>query len=210
MEWDKYFDMMVDWKQLPAYRTEPRIDSLIGFYLKDILESYLHEKISGIIPEFPLRLGTINPECEKTNYKDKSYKIDFLAVGMLGKNFLIEFKSDSNSLRENQDKYLERAKRLGTRAIVEGALRIADISSYTKKYSYLKSKMLRLGIIKENFEYSGQNPELEVIYVKPSNKEAKENVIEFDWIADWMNKRFSDVESFEKYFAATLRKWKSD
>jgi len=210
MYWDKYFEMMVDWKKLPAYRTETRIDSLIGFYLKEILESYLNEKITGIIPEFPLRLGIIKPECENTSYKDKSYKVDFFAVGKAEKNYLVEFKSDSHSIRDNQDMYLERASILGTTAIVEGALRIADISNYIKKYGYLKTKMLQLGMINQNYEYSGINPELEVIYIMPSNKEAKENVIEFDWIAEWMDKKFTGKESFEKYFAATLRIWKVD
>ena len=55
-----YFDMLIDWKQLPAYKLEPRIDSLVGYYLPDILNEFLGEKIVGGIPELPLRLGTIH------------------------------------------------------------------------------------------------------------------------------------------------------
>jgi hypothetical protein len=29
MEQDKSFEMMIDWKKLPAYKTEPGIDSII-------------------------------------------------------------------------------------------------------------------------------------------------------------------------------------
>jgi len=33
VDWMNYFEMMKDWKKLPAYRAEPRIDSLVGYYL---------------------------------------------------------------------------------------------------------------------------------------------------------------------------------
>ena len=77
MEWNKYFEMLQDWKLLPAYRAEPRIDSFIGYYLKEILSDKLKDQINGIIPEFPLRLGTINPNINDKNYADRSYKVDF-------------------------------------------------------------------------------------------------------------------------------------
>jgi len=81
---------------------------------------------------------------------------------------------------------------------------------YSLKYNHLKSKMLSLGILKENMQYSEINPQIEVIYIQPIKKDSKKNVIEFDWIADWMDKKYPDLESFERYFAANLRKWKID
>ena len=33
MHWNEYFEMIADWKKLPAYKAELRIYSLIGFFL---------------------------------------------------------------------------------------------------------------------------------------------------------------------------------
>jgi len=48
MEWKEYFDIMIDWKKLPAYKAETRIDSLIGFFLKSIISEYLKDEILSI------------------------------------------------------------------------------------------------------------------------------------------------------------------
>ena len=76
-----YFDMLIDWKQLPAYKLEPRIDSLVGYYLPDILNEFLGDKIVGMIPELPLRKGTLYPELEGSRQADLSTKVDFYALG---------------------------------------------------------------------------------------------------------------------------------
>ncbi|RDD30042.1 hypothetical protein CR161_04575 [Prosthecochloris sp. ZM] len=59
MDWNGYFLMKRDWKKLPAYRAEPRIDSLVAFYLPDFSSEYFKDKTIGIIPELPLRLSTL-------------------------------------------------------------------------------------------------------------------------------------------------------
>lgn len=84
MEWSKYFDMIEDWKKLPSYRAEPRMDSLVGFYLDELLSEYLNIKIEKTIPELPLRLGTIHPKYKDTTFTDRSYKVDFFLLGTMG------------------------------------------------------------------------------------------------------------------------------
>lgn len=54
MDWVKYFDNLTDWKKLPSYRAELRINSFIGYYLQDILTDYLKIEIEEIIPEVNL------------------------------------------------------------------------------------------------------------------------------------------------------------
>jgi hypothetical protein len=54
-----YFEMLKDWKMLPAYKVEPRIDSLIGHYLPKIITDFLGVESIGMIPELPIRLATI-------------------------------------------------------------------------------------------------------------------------------------------------------
>ncbi len=201
--------MMKDWKKLPAYKAEPRIDSLVGYYLASILSENLRVEIKGIIPEFPLRLGTLKPEHEGTNYSDRSYKVDFFAVGNNGKNYLIEFKTDTGSRRDGQDLYLQEAKGFGTRAIVDGVIKISNVSTYVKKYDHLKDKMQELGILDAQFNYSGENPVLEIIYVQPSNKTMGSNVITFDDIANWLDSN-PQRDSFEIAFIDALRTWSKD
>lgn len=206
MDWNKYFKMVIDWKKLPAYRAEPRIDSLIGYYLKDILSSKLGDQISGIIPEFPLRLGTVNPAINDKNYADRSYKVDFLAIGSNGKNYLVEFKTDGKSLRPGQDKYLIQAENAGTKKIIEGVLQIAKVSSYKVKYKHLLSKMQECGLLNSNSQYSGFNPAMKKIYVIPNNKLNSPDIIDFKNIVEWFKKK-SEKDTFEDALVNALQIW---
>lgn len=47
---NEYFDMLEDWKRLPAYKLEVRIDSFIGFALPQVIESIYGFKTKVIIP----------------------------------------------------------------------------------------------------------------------------------------------------------------
>lgn len=208
MNWKEYFKMMIDWKKLPAYKAEPRIDSLIGYFLEPILEEYLNEKFEEIIPELPIRLGTVRPELEKTKYAERSYKVDFFAIGNREKNYLIEFKTDTNSRRTKQDEYLKISKELGTSKIIKGILKISDVSTYTKKYNHLKEKLQKVGLLNEKFKYSGKNKNLEIIYIQPSNHNQENLVIDFNWIADWLEKGSNDT--FKTELAKALRIWSDD
>lgn len=209
MDWAEYFKMMIDWKKLPAYKAEPRIDSLIGFFMKHILEDFFNEHFSEIIPELPIRLGTVRPELNKKAYAERSYKVDFFAIGNKGVNYLIEFKTDTKSRRTKQDEYLKAAKTLGTKDLIDGILRISDVSSYKKKYNHLKNKLNKVGLLDENFEYSNKNNRLEIVYVQPSNHDNENLVIDFNWIANWLES-YNKAGIFEKEFADALRTWSYD
>jgi hypothetical protein len=205
MNWNSYFRMMRDWKKLPAYRAEPRIDSIVGFYLPDFASDYLNDKITGIIPELPLRLATLDEE--KTG--DKSYKVDFYLLGASGTHYLVEFKTDSSSRRDKQDEYLEQAKVKGMALIVDGILRIADVSTFKNKYEHLIIKLKNLELLDENRRYCGSNVLPEIVYVQPgfnTGKNNGDNVIAFDWIADWLKRNYQEGD-FEKELGETLAEW---
>ena len=201
--------MLIDWKKLPAYRAEPRIDSLIGFYLRQILENYLNVNIIGIIPELPIRLGTISTKLDKKKYADRSYKVDFFAIGSNGLSYLIEFKTDSKSKREKQDDYLIASKEVGTEKIINGILKIASVSGHKKKYNHLKNRLKEYGLLNEHYAYSGKNQSLEIVYVQPSDEKKQKMVIDFDWIASWLEQAHGS-SSFESEFAKALRDWSKD
>ncbi len=82
---------------------------------------------------------------------------------------MIEFKTDTKSRREEQDGYLKISKKLGTEQIIDGILKIAEVSTYKTKYNHLKTKLKNTGLLNKNFKYSGKNEYLEIIYVQPSN-----------------------------------------
>ena len=208
MNWTEYFEMMKDWKRLPAYRAEPRIDSLIGYYLPAILSDYKKDPVQGIIPELPIRLGTIRPEHEGTDYASRSYKVDFYLLGSSGTHYFVEFKTDSGSRRDNQDQYLLQAQALGMPAVIEGIMRIEHVSTYKKKYSHLVSKLSTLGLINESKEYCGPNTGIEIIYVQPSSRD-NDQIIDFRWIAQWLADKYGEND-FESALAAALRHWADD
>lgn len=207
MNWQKYFEMLEDWKKLPAYRAEPRVDSLIGFYLLELVSEFSKDKIVGIIPELPIRLATLNPDLENTIYADKSYKVDFYLQGDSGRNYFVEFKTDSGSRRDKQDKYLDDAENKGMTAIVGGITRIASASLYKKKYDHLIKKLGSLGLIDESRQTACRTDEIEIVYVQPRRKELDtKKVIDFKWIASWLLENYGQGE-FENAFSKTLLQW---
>jgi len=209
MNWNDYFKMMVDWKKLPAYKAEPRIDSLIGYFLPQFIADFLSIEVVGIIPELPIRLGTVFKKYKDTKSQDRSYKVDFLIVGANGKNYLIEFKTDSKSRREGQDEYLYEAKEARTQKIIDGIIRIAKVSTYKIKYAHLLSKLREFGLIDSENKYSGINPSFEIIYIQPSKKNEEETVVDFLWISNWLEENRPNSE-FETELAKALKLWSTD
>jgi len=209
MEWHEYFLMMQDWKKLPAYRMEPRIDSYIGYFLPAIAKEFLSDEIMGIIPELPIRLGTIKPELQKKRYADLSYKVDFYLLGSSGSNYFLEFKSDNTSRRDKQDVYLKEASQIGMKKIVNGILKISSVSTYIQKYSYLLDKLKTLKILNEDNMYTGRSDEIKIIYLQPRNEDNEKNCIEFLQVAEWLE-RNNGKDGFESYFASALRMWAMD
>ena len=207
MDFDKYFTQLLDWKKLPAYKLETRVDSFIGYYLKDILEKFTNNKIVEIIPEFPLRVGTIYP---KINI-NKSFKVDFLAISENKTHYLIEFKTDSKSRRKKQDNYLDIAKDIKLKKLIDGLKKIYKATSveYTDKYKHLIEKLFKIKIINETIDFIGKNEELDIIYIQPSNINDEQNIIDFDFIIKYL-KNVDTHNTFEEEFIKVLCEWKND
>jgi len=109
---ERAFQNLTLWRNLPKYQLERRADIFFSLYLKEIVESKLNESgknielLPVIIPEFPLRHGKAN----------HTVNVDYVMFSKtLATVYLIEFKTDMGSLREEQFEYLFQAK-----AIVEG------------------------------------------------------------------------------------------
>jgi hypothetical protein len=211
MNWGEYFSMMGDWKRLPAYKAEPRIDSLVGFYLPAMASAFLSDEILGIVPELPIRLGTVKPKHEDTNYADRSYKVDFYLLGTSGIHYFVEFKTDSRSRRSKQDEYLQESEGVGMAAIVDGIVRIASVSSYKKKYDHLLDKLTGLGVLDAAREFAGSTDTIKIVYAQPhvTTDDADKLVLDFEWMAQWLVDNHSGSE-FESALSQSLLRWSTD
>ena len=80
------FPTFDDWRHLPTYQLERRVDVFFGLLLPEIVETEfgIERKYLEVIPEFPLRKGTLE-ECsvntgrrdDKRNRDNRSTKVDF-------------------------------------------------------------------------------------------------------------------------------------
>ena len=90
---------MDTWRHLPAYQLERRADIFFSIYLPEVLTEKFGAEIEGIVPEFPVHIGTISNI--ETN---KSFKIDYLARAKNSQRlFFVKFKTDVGSRRLAQD-----------------------------------------------------------------------------------------------------------
>ena len=168
----EYFRQLIDWKKLPAYKLETRIDSLIGFVLPKVLRAWNKDyETEVIIPEFPLRLGTIYPKkYENTKSANRSYKVDFYVRTKSNKNLFIEFKTASASRKNKQDKYLQDSTIVKMKLILDGIITIHEATSYKYKikYNYLLNKFKDAGLVKQSndiWQSSIVQEEIKILYI---------------------------------------------
>jgi hypothetical protein len=145
-----YLRRLDHWRHLPAYRLEPRVDALLSLYLRGILKERTGQALDEtILPELPLRLGTLwGGDTERPNLADH---VDFALVAQdRSAVYLVEVKTDQSSRREAQDGYLRQAAVLDFREIVDGILQIslATSSSNIQKYVHLLAALEGLGFVR--------------------------------------------------------------
>ncbi|MBN2098103.1 MAG: hypothetical protein JW753_00750 [Dehalococcoidia bacterium] len=192
-----YFNVLEDWKRLPAYRLEVRIDSLVGFALPRVLERLYGYKTAVTIPELPIRVGTVHHQYEGKDFADRSYKVDFFVLTECRRNIFVEFKTDSGSRRTTQDDYLRTSVKLGMKAIVDGIIRISEVSTYKKKYSHLLQKLQDVGLVVHDGNHvksSVQETEITVLYVQPKilADDDDKNIIDFETLGNTIGECYPD------------------
>jgi hypothetical protein len=202
---DELFDNLDQWRHLPSYQLERRADVFFSIYLPSILQSKLGIEIEGIIPEFPVRKGTIQTE----SGSNKSVKIDYL-VKVKGTNdvLFVELKTDDSSRRVDQDLYLEKAKAVGLTALLHGVEKIYRATSSKGKYKVLLTKLQSFNLISISVDGSIEIKDVEytarIIYLQPNNAEGSENVISFHEAAEIVE---HENDAIGKRFAKSLREW---
>ena len=205
---NKLFDLLDDWRNLPAYQLERRADIFFAIHLDKIIEKILGEKIDLIIPEFPVRIGEL-PEQDPDN--NQSFKIDYLTYSKKeNKIYLIELKTDQRSRRKKQDLYLKHATELKIKGLVTGLIKIYEATNQKLKYENFFDKIENVGWIKRYKKtITNLNIEIEpsIIYIQPLNEENEKSIISFD---DIINALSDSNDLLTKRFIESLEKWKSD
>ncbi|MDM8517436.1 hypothetical protein QUF76_14655 [Desulfobacterales bacterium HSG16] len=209
-----YFATLRDWKLLLAYKAETRVDSIVGFALPQVFSHVRDLDVSAVIPELPLRIGSVQPKHADAKFANKSYKVDFFVVTKCGKNLLVEFKTNSASRRDGQDGYLKDAQHEGLGAVVSGVIALLGVTTYKAKYLHLIRKLCDAGLVEEvggEFRTSVQNDQLEIVYVQPHLKEGDvaSQVIDFLAVAEAIEHGFKDDE-FMHEAAESFRSWSED
>lgn len=208
---NEYFDLLEDWKLLPAYKLEMRIDSLVGFVLAEISSEIFEVETKVLVPELPLRKGTLYPKFDKTVSANRSYKVDFYIRGMEGENLFIEFKSDSGSIREDQDEYLQISRKRKMKKIVQGILKLWGKTRQKAKYNHLLEKLIEGGLIDESNSLLIEDEEIQIKYIKPSTSidDEPSEVVNFKLLAESI-RRVYKTDDFLRRFADSLEAWGSD
>lgn len=225
---DTIFNQMDSWRHLPDYQLERRTDIYFSLYLVEALDKYLEIKVKQVlIPEFPLRLGTLYPD-KQHERPNLSKKVDFLAVTQKGDEvILIELKTDIYSRKPKQDEYLAQTREIGMLKLLQDLQLICVATKAKNKYLYLLKELMKIGIIeirnddgniltiekmtKENIGMFMRNLSIipvkvedkpRIVYIQPIGN--GNNVINFEQIQvvasnhnDEVSKRF--VESIEKW-----------
>lgn len=135
---DQLFDLLDERRHLPDYRLEPRVSPFFELFLPEVLEKHLGAVRLPIIPEFPLKKSDSN----------QSNKVDFFALSGVGEDvYLIELKTDVDSLREAQDNYLKCASQKTLHHLIEDVKCVACASRSYGKYAQLLRRLSRLELI---------------------------------------------------------------
>ncbi|WP_462279913.1 hypothetical protein [Salinivirga cyanobacteriivorans] len=205
---NKLFDLLDDWRHLPAYQLERRADIFFALYLGKIIKQKKDTEIDYIIPEFPVRVGEIS---EKYPHINQSFKIDYLAYAMEAERvFLVELKTDQRSRRDKQDWYLQRTAQVQVKGILEGLQKIYKATHQKVKYNALLDKIQDMGWISRNdktIEINNIDITPEILYLQPLNLTNDDAVISFD---DVINTLSNTKDELAKRFAVSLVKWKGD
>ena len=226
------FNMMDGWRHLPGYRLEGRLAPFFELFLLDVLCERLGVELHPVvIPEFPLRKGTLF-SCKDLKKPNQSYKVDYVAFSKCCKTaFLVELKTDMNSIDKDQEEYLRLARdkrKFGM--FVEGVVKIFDATKHKPKYAHLLHRLGKLELVRipnrnglyektisfplpdwvEAFDrvepaVEGKLKCTRVIYIQPRERKPKQDFeyIYFEDVAAIVQ-RFGDLGCI---FANYLRQW---
>ena len=138
-------DRLEQWRHLPAYQLERRADIFLSFVLPEILKKKFklnQVEDMKVIPEFPLHKRKLFDATETGN---ASAKVDFAVFSRTcNRIFLVELKTDNNSINRNQLCRMVKVKSSGVIKLLKGVIKCArNTSTSHRKYGHLLWKLSR-------------------------------------------------------------------
>ena len=136
-----------DWRHLPAYQLERRIDVLFGMLLPTVIGTKYDVSPASctVIPEFPLNKGKLG-----ISGNNQSVNVDFAVFfeQRTEKHLcLVELKTDQQSISVPQIRTMGRAAEVGAKELLVGVLEAARFSPRPRKYAHLIWKLHEIGCI---------------------------------------------------------------
>ncbi len=203
---NQLFANLDSWRHYPSYQLERRADVFFSIYLPGFLKEKRGYDVQIIIPEFPIRVGTIHPKADI----NKSFKIDYLVkVNNPSRVLFIELKTDNSSRRPKQDWYLNEAKKAGMQSLLSGLKKIYAATNAKDKYQHLlrgleTANLIRLSS-KKGFEVVDDENEITVLFLQP-NSNGDDNTITFGEFAEYVG---NNEDELSQRFSKSLREWAS-
>lgn len=147
------FTLLNDWRHLPFYSLETRAAPFFAVFMRQVLSNHFgHEMHEVLIPEFPMRIGTMYNHEEREKLRpvpsaDQSFNVDYVAFREDKKTaYLVELKTDMHSIRSAQMNYLSKARDKTFPTLVEGIMQVASKSDKKQKYVHLLHRLSLPGI----------------------------------------------------------------
>ena len=143
----RILEQVDEWRHLPAYQLERRVDVLFGMMLPTVIgeEFGVNPDDCRVIPEFPLHKGKLG--IRKNN---QSLNVDF-AVFFEKENrkhlCLVELKTDQKSIKVGQIETMGQARKAGARKLFVGVIEAAKASKEWRKYAHLIWKLHEIGCV---------------------------------------------------------------
>ena len=230
----RIFEILDAWRHLPGYRLEGRLAPFFELFLLEILSDRfpdipLHPVI---IPEFPLRIGTLFGAGEAAG-ENQSCKVDYAVFSAdLEKVFLVELKTDMSSRRDRQDEYLLRASEIPFGDFVLGISCLAKASDSKRKYVHLLYRLGQLGLVslapdarlyaktfptprpgwsdavsQLTFTVRGKLSEIRIVYIQPESEDDDPDTRTFHIGFRNVARVVQDAGELGAVFARYLRDW---
>lgn len=191
-------ELLDRWRHFPSYQLERRADVFFALYLPGIVEHATGVEVDPlVIPEFPI----------KREDNNQSTKVDYFVLSRDRRAaFLVEFKTEMESRRIEQDAYLKLAKTRGMNVLLSHIPWMAAASPQKAKYVHLLAALQELGLVRvpsdlEDFAFPDvqrgitkrleavealpTDAEVRVVYLQPQD-DGTGGVISFDTVAEYL------------------------
>jgi hypothetical protein len=198
------FENLDTWRHLPSYQLGRRADIIFWVYLPEYLKKKFGYDVQVVIPDFPIRVGTVRPVTDNNS----SFKVDyFVKVSNPSMVILLKFMTESGSKRSEPDWYLTEAKKKGVRQLLSGLRKIVTGSTPRSRFDYLLRSLECAGLIQvtetNHFHILDAEHDISIMYIQP-NATSDNNVVTFAELADFVSQKSDDLS---QRFAQSLREW---